>query len=101
MKIKRNYQQIIGFIIYPVLMISIIMIVIIIIPISLVDKISNLITLLIVITVYQLMLLDNLPTSKEHPIAGQIVQGVFKTAAFLIFVGLIVLIFHQDSMKDK
>lgn len=57
-------------VIYPVLMISIIMLLIILIPLPLTEKIPHLLTLLLVITVYQLILLDNLPASKKVTTAG-------------------------------
>lgn len=90
--IERKHQKILGSVLFPVLMISLIMLTIMIIPLSLSEKIAHILTLLLMITVYQLILLENLPASEEISVAGIIVQGVFKMAAFLTFISLFVQI---------
>lgn len=70
-------------------------------PIALTDKISHLLTLLLTITVYQLILLDQLPASEEISLAGNIIQGVFISSTILIFVSFIVQIFNYETISDK
>lgn len=69
------------------------MIMIMLTPLPLNEKIPTLLTLLLMITVYQLILLDSLPASEEVSIAGVIIQGVFKTAGLLTFTALLMQIF--------
>jgi len=85
----------------PVLMIAIIMICIMLIPLPLSEKIPHILTLLLMITVYQLILLDSLPASEETSIAGSVVQGVFKTAAIMTFVSLFVQTFAYEGISGK
>jgi len=55
--------------IYPVIVVSVVMMMIIFIPVSLSEKIPLFVTLLLVISVYQLIILDALPSSTDTSFA--------------------------------
>lgn len=64
-------------VIEPALLISVIALCILMLPIAIEDKISLLLNMLLIITVYQLLLVQNLPSSKVTTVVGRTIRYSF------------------------
>jgi len=62
---------------------------VIILPVSIVDKLPLLLNLLLIVSVYQLLLVQNLPASQNHSIAERIINFVFEIALVLTLLAIL------------
>lgn len=82
-EIKRHSGLISRNVLLPVLVIALLMFFVFLLPINLSEKIPLIINFLLIITVYQLILMQSIPSSIEMSLAENIVNFVFIFGMFI------------------
>jgi len=98
-KIKRYSKLVDNTILIPAFFMIIFMITVLLLPINMLDKIPIILSLLI-ITVYQLMIVQTLPSTIYETIAERIINEVFKIGVMISMLCLIVQVLLVDKF-DK
>lgn len=76
-------------VIYPAFFMALLMFVILLLPTNIIDKIPLILSLLLIITVYQLIITQTVPATKNSSIAEKIIFQVFVSGLLISLLALI------------
>jgi len=77
----------------------ILMILLLLLPINMLDKIPLILSLLLIITVYQLMIVQTLPSTNYQTLAEKIINGVFIIGIMISTLCMIVQVLLVDKFQ--
>lgn len=75
------------------------MITVLLLPINMLDKIPIILSLLLIVTVYQLMVVQTLPATSQETIAERIINEVFKIGIMITVLCLLVQVLLVDKFE--
>jgi len=70
---------------------------VILLPITIMDKLPLMLDLLLIVSVYQLLLVQNIPSSQDDTLAERIVTYVFTITLVISLFAVFLLFFKFDS----
>lgn len=99
-KIKRYPNLVNNTILFPAFCMIIFMLCVLLLPINMSDKIPLILSLLLIVTVYQLMIVQTLPSTNYETFAERIINSVFTIGVMISILCLIVQVLLVDKF-DK
>lgn len=97
--VTRYSNLIMNNVIFPAILMSVLMFLILILPTNIIDKIPLVLSLLLIITVYQLIIMQTVPATKNNSIAEKIIFQVFVIGGLISILAFIAQMLLVDKFN--